>query len=244
MRYLAPTVVATLAICTSTAHANDHFMRVGEVLLSKNNDTANQYIELSDITQEPFPSEYRLEVYDLAGGSIGMMGLTIPPNTQRFLIATAGADTAFGTTRDATLSVILPAEGQACFARTNNTRIHCVAWGCPTTKINAPVTGLSEAPPDGMSAQIQSDGTFQIAAPTPDAANQAGTPTSPCPFADDVGPIDAAPAVDAASTPDAGSGPGDDDSGCCQVDGSRGAWGPLLLAFIVMLSFQRRRRSR
>jgi hypothetical protein len=250
MRHLLQLVVVAVAICSaSTAYALEHAMRVGEVLLSRNGSNTIQYIELQDQFQEPFPNAYRLEVYNASATMIGMVALNVPANTQRMLIATAAADTSFGTTRDATLPVTLPTDGQACFVNNANVKIHCVAWGCVTTVL----VGATRAPspPDGQSSQMQANGTYQVGTPTPDAANQAGAMAANCPTEPDAPPM-----VDGPSTmPDAGgsmnadagnsggnNNPGDD-TGCCQVKGSRGAAGAAFLALGVLLALRRSRRK-
>src|SRR5690349_3963879 len=93
MRQVAGTVVVLLAIFTSTtALADEHLMRVDEVLISKDNNTAIQFVELYDPALEPFPTNpYRLEIYDAVGVSKGMVQFTVSPNTQRILVGTAGA---------------------------------------------------------------------------------------------------------------------------------------------------------
>ena len=179
---------------------------------------------------EPFPSNpYAVEIYNAAGTRLGNpVQLTIAPDTQRILVGTAAADTAFGTTRDATLPATLPADGQACFKIANaNVKIMCLAWGCIQTQIVAPVMVRAPSPPNDQSVQRQSTGVYQLATPTPDAANVAGTMASNCPTEPD-----AAPLLDGPITPDSGvsggssgidagggnNNNGDDGGGCCQVD--------------------------
>jgi hypothetical protein len=258
MRDLAPLLVGGLAICSSsTAFAADHLMRVGEVLVSKDNDTAIQYVELEDPVQEPFPSNpYAVEIYDGAGTRLGQpVQLTIDPNTQRILVGTAAADTAFGTTRDATLPATLPADGQACFVRPgSNTKIMCLAWGCVQVRIVAPVMLRAPSPPNDQSVQVQGNGTYQLGTPTPDAVNVAGTMAANCPTEPDAPPpVDGPITPDAGVIPDSGAGSdagggnhnnGDDEGGgCCQVEGSRGALGACLLALGVVLALRRSRRK-
>ncbi len=232
-------------------------MRVGEVLVSKSNDTAIQYVELEDPALEPFPSNpYGLELYDANGTKLGQtVQLTIDPNTQRILIGTAAADAEFTTTRDATLPATLPANGQACFVRPgSNTKIMCLAWGCIQVQIVAPVMLRAPSPPNDQSVQVQGNGTYQLGTPTPDAANVAGTMASNCPTEPDAPPpVDGPITPDAGVTPDSGAGSdagggnnhnGDDEGGgCCQVDGSRGALGACLLALGVGLALRRSRRK-
>jgi hypothetical protein len=257
MRHLAPLVVVTLAICSSsTAFGADHLMRVDEVLVSKDNDTSIQFVELDDPSLEPFPSNpYKLEIYNAQGTQVGpSIQLSVAPNTQRILVASANADTAFGTTRDATLTQTLPADGQACFISAGNIKIMCLAWGCIQTQIVANVMVRAPSPPNNQSVQRQTTGVYQLAAPTPDATNIAGTMAANCPTEPD-----APPAVDGPISPDAGvssdpagmdAGSGsnnnnndDDGGGCCQVEGTRGAGGAALLAFGVVLALRRSRRK-
>jgi MYXO-CTERM domain-containing protein len=255
MRCLAPFVVGGLAICSSsTVWAAEHLMRVDEVLISKNNDTSIQFVELDDPGLEPFPNNpYKLEIYNASGTRVGnAVTFTVAANTQRILVGTANADTAFGTTRDATLPATLPADGQACFLNAGDVKIMCLAWGCIQTQIVATNMVRAPSPPNDQSVQRQTSGAYQLATPTPDADNIAGVMAANCPTEPD-----APPAVDGPISPDAGVIPdsagagadggfntGDDDStGCCQVDGSRGAAGAGLLALGVVLALRRSRRK-
>jgi hypothetical protein len=254
MRHLAPLVVVVLAICSSsTAFAVDHFMRIDEVLVSKDNATAIQFIELDDPSQESFPNNpYRLELYSAQGTLLpsGTVQFNITPGTQRLYIATAAADTAFGKTRDATLPVTLPADGQACFVSSLNTKIMCLAWGCIQSQIVGNVMLRAPSPPNDQSAQRQANGSYQLAAPTPDATNDPGTMAANCPTDPDAAPVLDGPLTDgplnadAGLTPDGGGGNNnnDDGGGCCHVEGSRGALGTFLLAFSVLIVLRRTRR--
>lgn len=254
MRHLVQAVVIGLAIgSASTAYAVDHLMKIAEVGLSKGGDPAVQFIELEDPFGESFPNNpYTLELFDADAGLLGSVSLTIPGGTTRYLVATAAADTAYGTTADAELTVSLPVDGQACFTR-GTFRIHCVAWGC----VDTPLVGAQRipSPPDNMSAQRQSNGMYQLATPTPDADNQAGAMAAACPADPDAapavdGPIDAGP-IDALdpSGDDAGTDDRNDDDdtdggggGCCEVDGTQGAFGSGLLAVGLLLALRRRSR--
>ena len=244
MRYIASLIGLVIAI--GPAHAADHNARISEIMLSGGGSTANQFIELRD-SAEPFPSQpYRLEVYDAAGTLVGSVSLTVPQNTAFTMLIARGT---VGATADVALTVALPADGQACFVSTANTYIHCVAWGCVTTPINATIKSRAPAPPDGQSAQMQIGGLYLLATPTPDAVNAtAGTsgpacPTDPPdagPFADDIGPIDGPPS----SGPDAGNNNNNGDGdGCCST--STNPAGTFVLALFVALSaFASRRRRR
>lgn len=249
MRQLGPVAVVVVAICAaSKAYAVDHLMKIVEIGLSRSGDSTVQFIELEDPFGESFPNNpYTLELFDADAGSLGTVTLNVPGSTTRYLVATAAADTAYGTTADAALTVSLPADGQACFTR-GTFRIHCVAWGC----INTLIVGAQRAPspPDDQSSQRQSNGTFQVATPTPDAANQAGTMAASCPTDPDApptvdGPVDAGidaldPSFDDAGV--GGSESGDDGGGCCEVHGSDGAYGSGVLALGLLLALRRRRR--
>lgn len=253
MRQLGHIAVVVIAICAaSKAYAVDHLMRISEVGLSKGGDTTIQFIELEDEFGESFPNNpYTLELFDADGGSLGMLSLTIPASTTRYLVATAAADAAYGTTADVELTVALPTDGQVCFTR-GTFRIHCVAWGCVNTPIVSGQTQRVPSPPDDMSVQRQSNGTYQIATPTPDAANQAGTMAASCPTDPDApptvdGPVDAG-AIDALdpSSGDAGlhgdDVDGDDDGGCCEVHGRSSAFGSGVLALGLLFALRRRSR--
>jgi MYXO-CTERM domain-containing protein len=239
MKLLAAAVVLTIA--PGTALALDHIMKVGEVMVSNQGSTTSQFIELEDVVSEPFPDNpYTLQLFDAAGASIGNVSLTIPASTQRFLIATPTAATQFGVTAQATLTVTLPANGQACFAKSAG-RIHCFGWGTITSQvIAAGNTDMGASPPDGQSIQ-RVNNAYALGAPTPGAVNSAPVPdASP---SNDAG-IDAPPAMpDAAVSIDAPSGnpqnPSDDDDGCSV--GASASW--FVLVGIAGLVLLRRRRQ-
>jgi hypothetical protein len=241
MRTLAGSIVAVwLVVVVSPARAAEHQMRINEIVLSKGGDATAQFVEMKDlnVSGEPFPNpQYRLDVYDTNATLVGSVPLGITPvlTTDRFA-ATATADAAFGVTRDDTLTVALPTDGQVCFVDGLNTKIHCVAWGCITTPI---VSGVarSASPPDGMSAQRQTNGTYTIGTPTPKTANVAGTPTAACPTdMDGLALDDIGPRVDAGTDP--GMGPG---GGCCRVDDDRGTPAAIVLALGTLIVLVRRR---
>lgn len=234
-------VAAFILLATDSAFAADHVMKVGEVMVSNQGSTSSQFIELEDANIEPFPNNpYTLQLFDAAGGSIGNVSLTIPPSTRRFLIATPTAATQLGVTAQATLTVTLPANGQACFAKSLG-RIHCFGWGAITTQvIAAGNTDMGASPPDGQSIQ-RVNNTYALGGPTPGAANTAPVPDAPPSV--DAG-IDAPPMMaDASPTPDSPTGnpqtPTDDDDGCSV--GASASWFVLVgLAGLVLL----RRRPR
>src|SRR4051812_4346228 len=102
----------------ATSEAADHFARVGEVMISNQGSNASQFIELEDPFGESFPSPpYTMNIFDAGGASLGTVALTIPSGTTRLLVATPTAATQFGVTAQATLSITLPTNGQACFQR-------------------------------------------------------------------------------------------------------------------------------
>ncbi len=180
-------VSAALLALGSSAHAAEHLMHVGEVLTSKGASDAIQYIELSDKNNEPFPATaYVVEVFDATGASLGEVALDktkLVASQTAFWIATAAAATDFGKTADATLTIDLdPAGGTACFAKkvaSANTYIHCLKWGTATTPTGTSTKLESgDAPADGKSLQLQSDGSYKVAESTPQAANAAPVGTT------------------------------------------------------------------
>jgi hypothetical protein len=263
MRRISPAFALAALLLPSTALANEHRIRPSEVLLSDGGDDAVQFIELIDAFAEGFPNSYFLGVYDADGASLGTVTLPDPdPLTPgRVLISTAEADDAFGTEGNAELTVALPAAGQVCFEKLPAEKISCLSWGC----INTPLDGggmfgsaEAAAPPDGQSVQLQGDGTgpanFQLADPTPGAANTAGNTAPACPTDPDAGPsaFDAGTGVDidaGPNDPDAGGSSGDgdgsgddDDSGCgCGASSPRSAASGLLLLGMFFLAGRVRR---
>ena len=124
-------------------------------------------------------------------------------------------------------------------------------WGCVTTPIIGGVSSRAPAPPDGMSAQIQSNGVYLLAAPTADMTNAtAGTSGPACstdpPDAGVTATPDASVRPDGGTTtmPDGGNNNNGDGGGCCSAGGN--AAGTLGLAVVVALvlsaSSSRRRR--
>ena len=181
-RALLATALAAL-VAPAASSAADHLAVVNEVMLSKGGDSNAQFIELLDAAGESFPNPpYEIIVYDTNGTSVGSQGVDqslLAFKTSPVLISTAAADNG-GVTGDAPLTVTLPAVGQACFTGAPNQRkIHCVRWGCVATAVAGSVA--VPAPPDGQSVQRQAGGAYQLAAPTPKAANTAGTTAAACP---------------------------------------------------------------
>lgn len=174
--WLAP-LLALAILAPATASASDHLMKINEVMLSHGSAGA-QFIELFDPTAESFPNApYNLVIYDAAGTEVGSVAIAAPAGGAPFLVSTAAADTALSSTGAVVLSVVLPTDGQACFTN-NSGAIHCVAWGCVTSM----VAGAEAIPAaaDMMSAQRQGPDSWQVAAPTADAANIAGTTQAAC----------------------------------------------------------------
>ncbi len=241
MKRLSFLIVPAALAFSFPALANEHLMKVGEVLLSNSGDPTAQYVELVDLGNEQFPNPpYRLGIYDSAGASQGTIALTVDPGTKRLFVGTTAAASAFGVTNDAVLNIALPSPGQACFEKTaGGARIHCLSWGTVAT----PVTGTSgtsngAAPADSMSLQLIGT-NYVVTVPTPDAPNMVPTP--------DAGPNAGPDAGDAPGSPDSGPGgpPADDDGGGCGCRAASNeslASGGLLLIAVIALS--RRRRAR
>ena len=259
---LAFALAALLLAAPTLAHASHHRMAPVEVLLSSGGDDAIQYIELEDVATEGFPNDdYVLAIYDVDGTLIDSVSFDVVASTTRFLVGTAAADTEFGTSRDATLPVTLPEDGQACFELATGTKFGCLAWGCVntvligTTTIPFNMSGRGASPPDGMSLQrFVTDNTpsYSVLAPTPDEVNDSGTPGAACPSDPDAGPseIDAGTETgdDAGpGNPDGGGsggdgGDGDEDSGCgCGMSSPRSAANALALIGFVLLAGRLRR---
>jgi uncharacterized protein (TIGR03382 family) len=90
-----------------------------------------------------------------------------------------------------------------------------------------------------MSVQRQGDGTYQVATPTPNTANIAGSTIKACPtdpidtVSDDLPLIEDAPR-------DAGNGNNGGGGGCCQTS-NYDAPGAIVLALATLLGLRRRR---
>ncbi|MGE0549041.1 MAG: hypothetical protein AB7O24_18730 [Kofleriaceae bacterium] len=221
-------LIVLVTAAASPAWAVEHGMKVGEVLLSNNGSTTSQYIELQD-PGESFPNDpYSLEFYDGAGNSIGSQSFDVASTTTRMVFATAQAMTDFSLTPNGTLTVALPASGQACFKQ-SSTMIHCLSWGTITSAVQGMYgTQTGASPPDGMSLQRVSN-QYVVAAPTP------GQPNMGQPMIVD-GPPDAG--IDAMS----GDG-GDDDGGCrCGVSSPASLLGGLAVFAMVGAGLTRRSR--
>lgn len=189
MRRLSFLVAMAAALALpAAASASFHLTHVNEVMTSNAGSTGQQFVELTD-PSEPYPDAegpYGLKVYDAGGAELGSQ--TIDKSklqthnwSKPFLISTAAADTALGSTGDAPLTVSLPqAAGQACFVALNGSSlVGCVAWGCVTKTVGGATA--APAPADGQSTGRQSDGTFTLGTPTPAAANSPGSAAPACP---------------------------------------------------------------
>jgi hypothetical protein len=176
-----------LAVCcsfifTAPASSSDHLLKINEIFVGTPGGA--QFVELFDSSVEPFLNgPYKLVVYDGSGTAVGRTTL---PSAE--LAATGGtpylvANAAQGGTPDEMLTATLPARGQICYTRgVTETKIHCVAYGCP---LLSPFTSESGSDVSGaigpaQSAQRQANGSYGVGPPTPDAANAALVPV-PCP---------------------------------------------------------------
>lgn len=244
MRIQKFVVVAGL-VCSTTVHAADHLMHVDEVLLD--GGSSEQFIELHDTSAESLPNgPYKLVIYNTGGTmteTVTLTGLTAGASVYYTVGNAAAATTYSGITFDATLTMALPNPGQACFERANNQKIHCLAWGCNTTLVQAGTLN-SAVPTSGMS--LSRNSVIQFATPTPKAANSTGTAA---------GTACTGPMVDAGVTPDASGGGGgspdaginlgdDDETGCCQSTTTPGRALSAALMSLLVLGFVVRRRRR
>ncbi len=231
-------VATCLLLGSSAAYAADHIAKVGEVMISKQGSTTSQFIEIEDPAGESFPNgPYSLTLFDAAGNPTGSVALTVPAGTTRLVIASVVAKTQFGLpTATTTLTVTLPANGQACFNRSSG-RIHCLAWGTVTSQVTGTSgNALGASPPDGMSLQLVS-GTYVLGTPSPGAANTAAVPDSSV----DAGVTDAAVGRDALNgDAPGGNGNSSSDGGGCSVGAGASWFGIVALAALVLL---RRRRA-
>ncbi len=244
MRIHKSVVVAGLVLAT-TVHAADHLMHVDEVLIDGGN--GEQFIELHDTATESLPAApYKLVIYNSGGTmteTVTLTGLTAGPTVYYTVGNAAAATTYNGVTFDATLTLALPNPGQACFERSNNAKVHCLAWGCNTTIVQTqPPTQNSNVPTSGMS--LSRNAAIQFATPTPKAANGTGTAAGlAC-----TPMMDAGVSADASggnSGGDAGTNLGDDDeTGCCQSTTTPARSVGAALMSLLVLGFVVRRRRR
>jgi MYXO-CTERM domain-containing protein len=218
--------------------AADHLAVVSEIAI-----TPQPFIEVDDGGSSPYPSSpYTVVVTDGAGGAVGTVtlpGIANQTGGDRLFVAGGTGYTGPADTMPATFTFTLPANGMACFKRSGGGTIHCYAWGTVTATLGETPT-FGPAPSSGQSAQRQANGTYALAAPTPNATNAVVSANM------DGGVVmfDARP-----GTPDGGSPvtPMDMDGGCdCTVGGTGGGTSRMIGAIALTalgLWLMRRRRS-
>jgi hypothetical protein len=176
-------MLGSLALGSSSAQATFHQEKVSEVMLASSTGAPNvQFVGLLDLggAEEVFPNEvapYRLAIYDAAGMELGQQTLN-PSGLRsaaafgaRYVISTAGADSALGTRGDERLQVPLPlSAGQACYqAKLTPPALSCLTWGTITKSVPTNSEGFGSAngptPPNGESDQLRPDGTVFAARP-------------------------------------------------------------------------------
>ncbi len=227
---LAALTLAGLSLSASPALAAFHLMRVSEVGLSKGGDTTAQFIELVD-NGEPFPAgTYDLTIYNASNavvGTVALVNTSLASGQNAYLISTASADTKFGVTGNAVLTVALPTNGQACF-RNAGANIHCLAWGTVATTQPSASTGAS--PGDNLSLQRQANATYAVGTPTPKAVNAVIAPATDGGLTDSgtPGTDSGTPGTDSGTTPgtDSGTTPGSDSGTTGGSDGGSAAATP------------------
>jgi hypothetical protein len=176
-RLAVPALTAAFfGVIAAPAYAPDHLMLANEVLPSAT--TSQQFVELKDPAQEPFPAaSYTLSVHNGAGNMLGSQTFSPPygfaNDTRPYTVARSG-------TRDGALTVTLPAgTGQVCFNRGSGYPgfspgpINCLGYGNVTNPVGGADVGPS--PPAGQSVQRGlTTGSVCAAAPTRDAENSCG----------------------------------------------------------------------
>ena len=183
LRSCAAATALTLVAC-APAWGSDHLMRINEVALSAAGNPGAQYVELRDSTMEPFlATPYKVVVFNASGMRVGAQTLGGGLGTSPYLVSTAAADGVFGTTADTRLAVALPIpSGQVCFTRgLSEMRIHCLAYGgvaAPLSSEGGTQTGAT--PPNCRSLERTSGGSYAVAAPTPNVANEGQSPPGAC----------------------------------------------------------------
>jgi hypothetical protein len=222
--------VIVIGVFASEAHATEQQMVVNEIMISSGGDATAQLLELRDIGDESFDNPtYAVDIFDAAGtvlGRVATPGITGGNGPRFYVLSTAAADSQLGITGNAPLTTALPRDGQACFIGTADRKIHCVAWGCVTTKVT-PATPLGASPDDTMSLQRTPSGAaLTVAGPTPGADNADGLMDDPCPNG---------PEHD-------GEGTMDDPGGCCQSSRPSPTGMLITLAVVLSLTVPRRRR--
>jgi hypothetical protein len=180
---LAGVMLGSLALGSSPAQASFHQEKVSEVMLASSTGAPNvEFVGLLDLggAEEVFPSElapYRLAIYDAAGMELGQQTLN-PSGLRsaaafgaRYVISTAAADSALGTTGDERLQVSLPlSAGQACYqANLTPTALSCLTWGTITKSVPTNAEGFGSVngptPPNGASDRLRPSGTVFAARP-------------------------------------------------------------------------------
>ncbi len=172
-------------------------MRINEVLVNDGTFQTPQYVELLDSADESFPNAdapYGLTLYDRTTGQVAASQqfpsvlLQNRDNRRPLLIANGRSQVEYGNAGQGEWfldnGLVKPAGGRLCFTARMGTPaavdVDCVAIGCVASPGAAP---RAPVPPAGQSIQRQGLGTaiFQLAAPTPKAANVSGTTAAPCP---------------------------------------------------------------
>jgi hypothetical protein len=156
-------VIALPLVLPAAAWTADHRMRVTEIKLAEG---GGAFVEVQDSAMEPFPSSYHLSIFSGDGTPMGTQTL----DKTAFVFDTSPH--AFD------VNALPPGVGQVCFTRGmgGSDHIHCLAYGCPASPITSEGgTNNAAAPTAGQSVQRQSDGTYDLAAPTKGTANASGT---------------------------------------------------------------------
>ena len=172
-------------------------MRINEVLVNDGTFQTPQYVELLDSADESFPeadAPYGLTLYDRTTGLVAASQqfpsvlLQNRDNRKPLLIANGRSQVVYGNAGQGEWflgnGLVKPDGGRLCFTARMGTPaavdVDCVAMGCVAAPGGAP---RAPVPPAGQSIQRQGLGTatFQLAAPTPTAANVSGATAAPCP---------------------------------------------------------------
>ncbi|HVV84983.1 MAG TPA: hypothetical protein VHE35_18090 [Kofleriaceae bacterium] len=203
----------------SAAWAGPSNFRLSEVATaSATSDPAARYVELENLDEGcVFPSTQVIS-YRADGSEVGraapFTATTCFAAGSFILLATPAAQTAFGTTADASLVPALPGPaGQVCLV-SSATRYDCVRWGHVTVPVHDlfdPDDDTSAVPPPGGLALSRVSDTgviavdWQVQTPTPRGPND-GSPWDPLDAGID-GPPPIAAGIDARPPrPDGGHG--------------------------------------
>jgi hypothetical protein len=180
---LAGVTFASLALGASPARAAFHQEKVSEVMLASSGGASSvQLVGLLDLggAEETFPREvapYRLVIYDATGTELGEQTLNASGLRSaaafgaRYVISTAPADSALGTTGAERLRVPLPlSAGQACYqANLTPPALSCLSWGTISKSVPTNPEGFGSVngptPPSGESDQLRPSGTVVAARP-------------------------------------------------------------------------------